>query len=105
MSASYSTNKKLAFLETAAPYPTTAPTRIRFKLETASSKHTLNMATNPLKPDEVTVVNKSDIAERSVSPVSLMPPTLLNTLTEEEILDLVMYLASGGKVGHTAFQQ
>ena len=35
----------------------------------------------------------------------MMPPGLLNTLSEEEILDLMMYLASGGKVGHTAFQK
>ena len=35
----------------------------------------------------------------------MMPPTLLNTLTEEEILDLLMYLSSEGKVGHTAFQK
>ena len=47
----------------------------------------------------------ADIAERVVSKVSMMPPTLLNTLTEEEVLDLLMYLSSGGKVGHTAFQK
>lgn len=76
-----------------------------FGREVGGDDDTLNMATNPLEPDEVTVVKKSDIAERTVSPVSLMPPTLLNTLTEEEILDLIMFLASGGNVGHTAFQQ
>ena len=76
-----------------------------FGRELGGDDDTLNMATNPLKPDEVQVVKKSDIAERTVAPVSLMPPTLLNTLNEEEVLDLIMYLASGGKVGHTAFQQ
>jgi len=73
--------------------------------ELGGDDDTLNMAINPLKPDEVTVIKKSDIAERKVSPISMMPPTLLNTLTEEEILDLIMYFASGGRVGHTAFQQ
>ncbi|MFT5411602.1 MAG: putative heme-binding domain-containing protein [Verrucomicrobiales bacterium] len=76
-----------------------------FGREVGGDDDTLNMATNPLEPDEVTVVKKADIAERNVSPISLMPPTLLNTMTEEEILDLIMYLASGGNVGHTAFQQ
>ncbi|MFP6866819.1 MAG: NPCBM/NEW2 domain-containing protein [Roseibacillus sp.] len=46
----------------------------------------------------------ADIAERVVSEVSMMPPTLLNTLIEEEILDLLMDLSSGGKVGHTHFR-
>ncbi|MDA1142666.1 MAG: NPCBM/NEW2 domain-containing protein [Planctomycetota bacterium] len=73
--------------------------------ELGGDDDTLNMAVNQLKPDEVTVIKKSDIAERKVSPISMMPPTLLNTLTEEEILDLIMFLASGGRVGHTAFQQ
>ncbi|MCX8239449.1 MAG: NPCBM/NEW2 domain-containing protein [Akkermansiaceae bacterium] len=76
-----------------------------FGREVGGDDDTLNMATNPLMPDEVKVVKKADIAERSVSPISLMPPTLLNTMTEEEILDLIMYLASGGNVAHTAFQQ
>ena len=50
-------------------------------------------------------LDAADIAERVVSKVSMMPPTLLNTLTEEEILDLLIYFSSGGKVGHTAFQR
>ena len=65
----------------------------------------LNMAVNPLNPDEIKQVKKSEIAEREVSKISLMPPGLLNTLNEQEILDLMMYLASGGRIGHTAFQK
>ena len=65
----------------------------------------LNMAVNPLDPEEVRQVEKSEIVKREVSRVSLMPPGLLNTLNEEEVLDLMMYLSSGGKVGHTAFQK
>ena len=76
-----------------------------FGREVGGDDDILNMATNPLKPDEVTQIKKSDIFEREISPVSLMPPGLLNTLTEDEILDLMMYLASGGKVSHTAFQK
>ena len=60
---------------------------------------------NPLDPEEVRQVEKSEIVKREVSRVSLMPPGLLDTLNEEEVLDLMMYLSSGGKVGHTAFQK
>lgn len=65
----------------------------------------LNMAVNPLQPNEIKQIKKSEIVKREVSKVSLMPPGLLNTLSEEEVLDLMMYLSSGGKVGHTAFQK
>jgi len=76
-----------------------------FGREVGGDDDILNMAVNPLKPDEIKEVKKSDIAKREISPVSLMPPGLLNTLNEEEVLDLVMFLASGGNVGHTAFQK
>ena len=56
------------------------------------------MAVNPLDPEEIKQVKKADIQKREISKISLMPPGLLNTLNEEEILDLMMYLASGGKV-------
>ena len=37
-------------------------------------------------------INKSNIQSREVTPKSMMPEGLLNTLTEEEILDLVAFL-------------
>jgi len=39
---------------------------------------------------------KASIVKRELSPVSLMPPGLLMTLSQDEILDLVAYLQSGG---------
>ena len=42
------------------------------------------------------IVGQTQIAKREMSPVSLMPPGLLSTLTKEEILDLLAYLESGG---------
>ena len=36
------------------------------------------------------------IVKKEKSPVSLMPPGMLMTLTQDEILDLVAYLQSGG---------
>lgn len=73
--------------------------------EVGGDDDVLNVAANPTEPEKITKVTKADIVKRTVSPVSLMPPGLLNTLTEEEVLDLMMYVSSGGKVGHTAFQK
>ena len=42
--------------------------------------------------DESLVINKSDIQTREVSNASLMPEGLLETLTDQQVLDLVAYL-------------
>jgi putative heme-binding domain-containing protein len=57
---------------------------------------------NQLLPDKVTVM-KADIEARQPSKTSPMPPALVNTLTEDEILDLLAYLESGGRKDHPAF--
>ncbi len=57
---------------------------------------TLRIATNPLAPEEVTEIAKSKIESHTPSPVSFMPQGLLNTLTKEEILDLLAYIEAGG---------
>ncbi len=41
---------------------------------------------------EELIINKSEIRSKEVSPKSMMPEGLLNTLTESEILDLVAFL-------------
>ena len=41
-----------------------------------------------------------DVAERGMSPVSPMPPGLLNRLNEKEMVDLFAYLLSGGDEEH-----
>jgi hypothetical protein len=51
--------------------------------------------TSPLS-GQITAVNKADIVKREASPISPMPPGLLNTLNENQILDLLAYLESGG---------
>jgi putative heme-binding domain-containing protein len=43
------------------------------------------------------------IAKREASPASLMPPGLLATLSQEEVLDLLAYLQSGGNEKAPAF--
>ena len=39
---------------------------------------------------------KGNVVKREASPASLMPPGLLATLTQDEVLDLLAYLQSGG---------
>ncbi|MFN9720354.1 MAG: PVC-type heme-binding CxxCH protein [Planctomycetota bacterium] len=45
------------------------------------------------------VVPKSEIEERAVSSVSMMPERQLDTLTPDEVRDLIAYLASPSQVG------
>ena len=59
---------------------------------------------NQLLPDKVTV-KKSDMKSRAFSKVSPMPEGLVNTLTKDEILDLVAYLESGGRKDHPDFKK
>jgi putative heme-binding domain-containing protein len=64
----------------------------------------VRLVTDGLKPDQITDVPKSQVESREVSKVSSMPVGLLNTLTKDEILDLLAYLLSGGDRGHAAFK-
>lgn len=58
---------------------------------------------DPLKPDQRITVKTGDIASRHNSALSPMPEGLLNTLSKEEILDLLAFLQSGGRAKDTAF--
>jgi putative heme-binding domain-containing protein len=65
----------------------------------------LKLAENPLMPDQVTEVKPADIKARGKYPVSAMPPALLNNLNEEEVLDLLAYILSGGNPGDKSFKK
>jgi putative heme-binding domain-containing protein len=54
----------------------------------------LHVVTNFDKPDELTVIAKSRIAEQLKSTMSTMPTGLLVTFSKEEILDLLAFLSS-----------
>ncbi len=56
----------------------------------------IRVAENPLLPENVTEVKVGDIKTRNAYPVSAMPPALFNNLNEEEVLDLLAFLLSGG---------
>ena len=43
---------------------------------------------------------KADVINRELSPISPMPPNLLNRLNEEEVTDLFAYILSGGDKEH-----
>ena len=47
----------------------------------------------------------SEVESSRKSPVSLMPQGLLDSLSAEEILDLIMYVDSEGDRENRAFQQ
>jgi hypothetical protein len=59
--------------------------------------------TSPLS-GQTTTLGKADIVRREQSPISPMPPGLLNVLTENQILDLLAYLESGGDPQHADFK-
>ncbi len=63
----------------------------------------LTLYADPFGLTKQTILKK-DITARSASPLSLMPPGLLNALTTEEILDLLAYLQSSGDAHAAAFQ-
>ena len=56
----------------------------------------LLLSTNMLDPGNLTAVERKHIDEIVPSKVSMMPKGLLNTLNEEELLDLMAYLLSRG---------
>lgn len=58
---------------------------------------------NPYAPDQLIEIALADVEERSPSKVSPMPPGLIYSLNEEELLDLMAYLLSGGDAEHEYF--
>ncbi|HWY77800.1 MAG TPA: heme-binding protein [Verrucomicrobiae bacterium] len=60
--------------------------------------------TNPMT-DTKTEVLKSNISKRDTSKLSPMPEGLVNTFTQDEILDLIAYLEAGGKKNMPAFKK
>ncbi len=63
----------------------------------------LLIAPNVFAPDEVVRIPRADIATQTFSQVSPMPAGLLDTLTREEVLDLLAYLISEGDPKNAAF--
>ncbi|SKA88774.1 putative heme-binding domain-containing protein [Prosthecobacter debontii] len=51
---------------------------------------------NPFAPNDQLAINESEIARKETRKVSMMPPGLINALNQDELLDLIAYLLSGG---------
>jgi putative heme-binding domain-containing protein len=52
--------------------------------------------TNMMNPDEIVPVDRKRLKSMKDSPVSMMPPGLLNSLSKDDVLDLLAYLISQG---------
>ncbi len=64
----------------------------------------LSVAENPFQPEKLTAVKAADIKARSKYPISAMPPTQLMQLNQDEVLDLIAYLLSGGNKEDKVFK-
>ena len=61
--------------------------------------------TDMMTPSTITHVNVKDIKSIEPSAFSMMPPGLVNTMSEDDILDLLAYLISGGNPDHDLFEK
>ncbi len=68
--------------------------------ETASE---IALVENPLAKAEPIRIKKSEIDERSLAAVSIMPKGLLDRLTRDEVLDLIAYVAARGDESSSYF--
>ena len=64
---------------------------------------TVQVSTDMLNPGETTKVERNEIKSIEASKISPMPAGLLNQLREDEILDLLAYVISGGKSDNRMF--
>jgi putative heme-binding domain-containing protein len=65
----------------------------RIKSEEGES---ITLMPNPFNESYTVQLAKSEVSKRGLSPISPMPPGLLNRLNEKEIKDLFVYLQAGG---------
>jgi len=63
----------------------------------------LVVTADPRNPDESTSVALDQVKSRKPYPVSLMPEGLINSMSSEELLNLIGYLQSGGNPQHAVF--
>lgn len=66
--------------------------------------NSISVSPNLLEPDNQIRVDRHNIESMRVSPISPMPTGLLNTLSQDEVLDLMAYLLSNGNPHHAVFQ-
>jgi putative heme-binding domain-containing protein len=65
----------------------------------------VTVMTNPFAPRQQLTIAATDIAKTEERKVSMMPAGLINALNEQELLDLIAYLLSGGDPKNGMFDQ
>jgi putative heme-binding domain-containing protein len=65
----------------------------------------IQLLVNPYDSSMVSEIESKDVTNRDISKVSLMPPGLIYSLNEDELLDLLAYLKSGGNAEHQYFKK
>jgi len=68
------------------------------------SGQSMNVLTDMLDPSSPTAIDRAEVEQVLPSTTSMMPTGLLDTLNQDEILDLVAYLRSGGNPNYEAFK-
>ena len=61
--------------------------------------------TDMFDPNQRVNVQRPQVASIEPSKVSPMPPGLLNLMQEDEVMDLLAYLISGGDRNHKVFNK
>jgi len=61
--------------------------------------------TDMMTPSTITQVNADKLESVEPSPVSMMPPGLIASMKDDDILDLLAYLISGGNPEHELFDK
>jgi putative heme-binding domain-containing protein len=69
------------------------------------SGNQIHINTNMLDPRKLEKIDRADIESMETSKVSMMPTGLLNTLNENEVLDLFAFLLSRGDRRNSMFDQ
>lgn len=64
----------------------------------------LTIMPTPIAPNHFLYIDKAQIAKTTKSPISPMMPGLLNSLNQDEVLDLMAYMLSGGDKNHESFR-
>lgn len=59
---------------------------------------------NPFAPNDQMAINESDIVKKETRKISMMPPSLINALNQDELLNLIAYLLSGGDANSEMFK-
>jgi putative heme-binding domain-containing protein len=65
----------------------------------------ISVNTDMFNPFQQTNINRPDVVSIEPSKVSPMPPGLLNLMREDEVMDLLAYILSGGDRRHPAFKK